>query len=183
MAKVTGPLMSMDASGKFAGALVFTKWKGRPVVRQLVTPANPQSALQGETRTWLRLASAAQKFINRTALIRTGETKTDKQLLIEAAPSGQAWNGFLVKSILGPQNANIAAADTIWGAFDSTAKTNWNTAAAALTPEITAVAETLEGGEAGSPMAPGFVMVAMFNGFVAAGIMTGFGASDYNLYA
>ena len=33
MAKTTGPLFSMDASGKFGGALVFGKWKGRNVVR------------------------------------------------------------------------------------------------------------------------------------------------------
>ena len=50
MAKVSGPLMSMDASGKFGGALVFSKWKGRNVVRQLVIPGNPNSAGQEAAR-------------------------------------------------------------------------------------------------------------------------------------
>ena len=50
MAKVKGPLMSMEASGKFGGALVFGTWKGRPTVRQLVTPTNPQTQGQEDAR-------------------------------------------------------------------------------------------------------------------------------------
>jgi len=50
MAKVTGPMMSLDASGSVAGTLVFSKWKGRNYVRQLVVPANPQSDRQRSFR-------------------------------------------------------------------------------------------------------------------------------------
>ena len=50
MAKVTGPLMSMDAAGAFGGTLVFGKWKGRNTVRQLVTPSDPQKAGQTAAR-------------------------------------------------------------------------------------------------------------------------------------
>lgn len=46
MAIVKGPMMSLDASGSLAGAIVFSKWKGRNYVRQLVTPANPKSGAQ-----------------------------------------------------------------------------------------------------------------------------------------
>ncbi len=46
MAIVHGPAMSLDASGSLAGAIVFSKWKGRNYVRQLVTPANPRSGAQ-----------------------------------------------------------------------------------------------------------------------------------------
>jgi len=46
MAIVKGPAMSLDASGSLAGAIVFSKWKGRNYVRQLVTPANPRSGAQ-----------------------------------------------------------------------------------------------------------------------------------------
>lgn len=38
--------MSFDASGKIANTIVFSKWKGRNYVRQLVTPLNPRSASQ-----------------------------------------------------------------------------------------------------------------------------------------
>ena len=38
MAKVSGPLMSVSASGAFASSMVFATWKGRAYVRQLVVP-------------------------------------------------------------------------------------------------------------------------------------------------
>jgi len=50
MAKVTGPLMSMTASGKIADSIVFGMRKGQAVVRQFVIPANPQSSGQGDQR-------------------------------------------------------------------------------------------------------------------------------------
>lgn len=59
MAIVSGPLLSLEASGKIAGAIVFSKWKGRPVVRQLVTPSNPQSAAQWGQRSMMRFLSVA----------------------------------------------------------------------------------------------------------------------------
>lgn len=59
MAVVNGPLLSLEASGKIAGAIVFSKWKGRPVVRQLVTPSNPQSAAQWGQRSMMRFLSTA----------------------------------------------------------------------------------------------------------------------------
>jgi len=54
MALVTGPLHSDDASGKFAGSLVFSKWKGRNYTRQLVTPENPKSARQTGVRSMMK---------------------------------------------------------------------------------------------------------------------------------
>lgn len=47
------PLMSASASGKFAKSIVAFGWKGINVMRQLVTPANPQSAPQGNIRVIL----------------------------------------------------------------------------------------------------------------------------------
>lgn len=46
MAIVKGPGFSLDASGSLADAIVFSKWKGRNYIRQLVTPANPRSGAQ-----------------------------------------------------------------------------------------------------------------------------------------
>jgi len=51
MAKVTLPLLSSDARGKIAKALVFMGWKGRRTVRGWLIPANPKSAAQGNIRT------------------------------------------------------------------------------------------------------------------------------------
>ncbi len=63
MVKVTAPMMSMTASGKLGGAIVFTSWKGRPVVRTLVRPANPKSGGQtGVRRMFKYLAQIWQSI-------------------------------------------------------------------------------------------------------------------------
>lgn len=54
---VNGPLFSLDASGAIGKALVFTKWKGRNVVREYVTPANPNSILQRGRRTMVSVVN------------------------------------------------------------------------------------------------------------------------------
>jgi len=53
MAKVTGPLFSMSASGKLGDAMVFFGWKGLNVVRQWVIPTNKMSDNQGDQRIYL----------------------------------------------------------------------------------------------------------------------------------
>ena len=42
MALVSGPLMSIDASGKFANVMVASIWKGRNYMRGYVIPATSQ---------------------------------------------------------------------------------------------------------------------------------------------
>lgn len=54
MAKVTGPLFSMSASGSLAKTIVFAGWKGRPYVRKLVTPRNPKSGSQVGVRSMFK---------------------------------------------------------------------------------------------------------------------------------
>lgn len=68
MVKVNAPCLSLAASGKLGGAIVYSIWRGRPVVRTLVTPANPQSAMQTGIRAmfaflsqnWVGLSSGQQ---------------------------------------------------------------------------------------------------------------------------
>lgn len=59
MALVTGPLLSIDARGKFGGAIVFSNWKGRPTVRKLVTPSNPQTGAQTGQRAMMGFLASA----------------------------------------------------------------------------------------------------------------------------
>jgi len=54
LASTKAGLFSLDASGSVAGALTFSRWKGRQYVRQLVTPANPKSGLQVGIRSTMR---------------------------------------------------------------------------------------------------------------------------------
>ena len=46
MARLLGPLMSIDASGTFAKTVVFSKWKGRNYARERVIPKNPRDPKQ-----------------------------------------------------------------------------------------------------------------------------------------
>jgi len=55
MAKVTGPLMSMSASGTVGKAITFGKWKGRQWCREWFTPENPKTEKQVNVRTALTL--------------------------------------------------------------------------------------------------------------------------------
>lgn len=170
MAKVTGALFSMDASGGFAGALVFGKWKGRQTVRQLVTPANPRSQGQEDSRNEIRVSGAGQHFANITTMKGAGRPKTDKELLIADAPPGQAWNGNLVNSIIGKGSVNYNAAKNAYSALTAGDKTAWNSAAASVVPAIPAVNQTTAGGAATTPMTNGEVWFHYQYGLYIAGV-------------
>jgi hypothetical protein len=92
MAKVTMPLMSGTASGKFAKALVFFGWKGTAVVRQLVTPSNPQTGGQGDMRLALGAAGKACKVI--------AEGSDFIGFARAVTPGGQTWISNLVNYIV-----------------------------------------------------------------------------------
>ena len=57
MARVKGPLMSMEASGSVGNSVTFSRWKGRPYVRRHTVPANPKSPKQTSVRAMLRWLS------------------------------------------------------------------------------------------------------------------------------
>jgi len=61
MARVTGPLFSLDASGTVADAMTFSKWKGLNYVRLRVIPANPQTDSQVSQRDTLAAATSTWK--------------------------------------------------------------------------------------------------------------------------
>ncbi len=58
MAKLKGPLFSLQAAGQIAKTLVYFPWKGLNVAREYVVPANPKTALQTTQRGYLTDAVA-----------------------------------------------------------------------------------------------------------------------------
>ena len=88
MAKVKGPLMSMEASGSYGSTLVFGRRLGSNVVRQLVKPSNPQTQGQMDARNRVRVFGALQKFVSGTSLKLSGKTSTDKELIAALTPAG-----------------------------------------------------------------------------------------------
>jgi len=94
MAKVTGPLMSMSASGKLADSIVFSIWKGTAYVRQWLKPANPQSAGQGDQRI---MVGGTGRSVGK---IQVGSTIDTKLANLGVIPSGQSKQSYMVKYIL-----------------------------------------------------------------------------------
>jgi len=112
MAKVSGPLLSLDARGKVGGAIVFSGWKGLQTVRQLVTPANPRSASQLTTRTKLAVAGKATKV--------TEYNSSFADFMRTVAPNGQSWASYLQKDLLGAGFTNIDASITAYNLAGNT---------------------------------------------------------------
>lgn len=120
MAKVTSPLMSLDASGSIAGALTFSKWKGRNYARQLVIPANPQTTGQQVNRARLGAGGRMASFL--------GFGSAAQVSFNEKAPSGQSGAGYWVKQMItryeqSDSDYNNVANATEKGFFDSAAAT------------------------------------------------------------
>jgi hypothetical protein len=166
----------MSASGGFAGTLVFGTWKGRATVRQLVTPANPQSADQQSARNIVRAAGAAQRFANLCVLKGAARAVTDKAALIAACPAGQAWNGYLVKSITGINAANYAAATAAYAALTAPNRAAWDGAAAGMVPAIMATAQKGVGGAPATNLTAGETMFHYQYGLFMAGVCAAPGA-------
>jgi len=80
MALVTAPLLSLDASGKVADAIVFSKWKGRNYVRSLVKPANPRSGGQVSMRAMMKFLSQQWDGLS-TADKATWEARADQSIV------------------------------------------------------------------------------------------------------
>lgn len=142
MVKVQAPALSLDASGSLAGALVFSKWKGRNYVRSLVKPSNPKSGGQvgvraaftflsqewaaliaGDKATWEDLAeqdvvstfNAYMKFNllrNRNFL---GMTQREDYILQDAADAIDTFTATAGERQITIQLNTVAVVNGCWG--------------------------------------------------------------------
>ena len=121
MAKVSGPLMSMTASGSLAKTLCFSVWKGKAYVRNHVIPSNPQSDGQQTARSGLGAAGKMNHFV--------APASTVGAYLVAHAPQGQSGVSFYA----GHQIADFAQSKTDYEDSDNTTvKGYFDTAAASL---------------------------------------------------
>jgi len=72
MAKLKGPLLSMDARGQIGKSLVFMGWKGLKTVRSHVVPANPNTGAQSTQRGVMTTVVAAWHAITRNDMDLAG---------------------------------------------------------------------------------------------------------------
>lgn len=103
MAKCTGPLYSLSASGKLADAMVYFTWKGVNVVREWLKPANPQSATQGDQRIMLGGTGRA------VGEVRPNSSFAQQLIDLGLIPGGQTKQSFLVKYILSHYLVDLTA--------------------------------------------------------------------------
>ena len=94
MAKVTGPLFSVSATGKVADSIVFFGWKGVNVVRQWLKPANPMTWNQGNKRVYMGGVGRA------VSKIQPAKAFANQLVTLKLIPGGQTKQSFLVRHII-----------------------------------------------------------------------------------
>jgi hypothetical protein len=128
MARVTGPLMSMTASGTVGKIATFSKWNGQAYVRTRVIPNNLNSESQQTVRSILgTLAKSCRAVL--TYAMDDATPPTGSQFWVDAvaaAPSGQSWISYL-QQVLNPNFATLVSAyagyTTVAGYFNTSALT------------------------------------------------------------
>ena len=117
MARVTGPLMSMEASGTIGKTLTFANWVGRQYVRRWTRPSNPQTQDQMDQRNAFSVIGVGVSWANKCLQINSSTTKTDEAAYREKTPSGMRWNGYIQKVLTGSGAAGYKAAKLAWDAL------------------------------------------------------------------
>ena len=99
MAKVEGPLFSLEARGKIGNVMVHFPWKGRNVVRKWLKPTNPRDIDQKLIRQKLAaVGHCISKFLGVSTANPNGSYAIQEWKTI--TPATQIWNAFITKSAL-----------------------------------------------------------------------------------
>ena len=167
MARVTGPLMSMEASGTIGKSLTFANWVGRQYVRRWTRPANPQTADQMDQRNAFSIIGVGVSQASKCLQVNSSTTKTDEQAFRDKTPSGMRWNGYIQKVLTGSGAAGYIAAKAAWGALPD--QSQWETTANGLMPPVQSAPQYLAGGATFTAATPGEVLFIMNYGLYLIG--------------
>ena len=107
MVKVNAPCLSLTASGSLGGSMVFATWKGRPYVRSLVKPANPQSGPQTGLRKMWKFLS--QEWDGLTDIEKATWKDRADQTTISNFNAYTSYNQFRFRNFLCPSQEDPAA--------------------------------------------------------------------------
>lgn len=104
MAKLKGPLFSLGASQQIGKALVYFPWKGLNVVREYVTPSNPQTAPQTTQRGYLTNAVSRVHWAQaRAANAMTATDTAAYALWASTVKQAMTWFNQCVKHMVDQQ--------------------------------------------------------------------------------
>ena len=117
MAKVTGPLYSMDAKGTIGKAMVHFGWKGTHVVRQWLIPKNLKSASQGNFRIIFGGLGQASRCVG-----LEDSTHTPSPFALDARncnDTKNTWVSYMVKYLAKAYMTTAVAYEAIYTAFEA----------------------------------------------------------------
>lgn len=117
MTKVTAPLGSFSASGKLGKTLVYFSHLGRNVVRGLVTPNNPQTAGQGDSRLMMGALGRASK-----AVVQEADWYNDAN---SVTPSGQTWVSYMIRNVISLFGSGATGVSDLQAGVDDHSAGNW----------------------------------------------------------
>lgn len=158
MAKVTGPLMSLEASGTIGNALTFSRWVGRPYVRRYTVPGNPQTLTQETHRNRFSVMGTIATWMSRNTQKFGSNTDDDQTLIKSKTPADQRWNGYLLRVMTSGNGAQFDAAKNEWETTLVASQSSWESAATGLTPPMPSAAQRGVGGVATTAATPGFLL-------------------------
>lgn len=158
MAKVTGPLMSLEASGTIGNALTFSRWVGRPYVRRYTIPSNPQTLTQETHRNRFSAVGTITTWATRNSQLYDTNTETVQELIKGKTPSDQRWNGYLLRVLTSGNGAQYDAAKAEWKGAMVGNQSAWETAATGLTPPMPSAAQRGALGVSTTAETPGFLL-------------------------
>lgn len=170
MAKVTGPLMSLEASGTIGNALTFSRWVGRPYVRRYTIPGNPQTLGQEKHRNRFSAIGTITTWASRNNQTFDGKLLDDQALIKSKTPADQRWNGYLLRVMTSGNGAQYEAAKTAWEGPVLGSQSSWETAATALVPPMPSATQRGEGGISEPAATPGFLLFLLHWGMYQMGI-------------
>lgn len=161
MAKVTGPLMSLEASGTIGDALTFSRWVGRPYVRRYTVPANPQTLIQETHRNRFSVMGTIATWAARNTQTFDANTDDVQKLIKSKTPTDQRWNGFLLRVMTSGNGAQFDACKNKWDTLLIGSRGDWERTATDLTPPMPSAAQRGAGGVSNSAATPGFLLFTL----------------------
>lgn len=128
MARVDGPLFSLQAHGKLANSLVYTHSRGQNVVREHVIPRNPQTEMQAQGRTVVKVIGAMNSRINAGQVGKSnGASMTPLEYLKSVVVAPLVWNSELLKRGYPSSWTTLNADLVLYGALTQPEKDAWGT--------------------------------------------------------
>lgn len=161
MAKVTGPLMSLEASGTIGDALTFSRWVGRPYVRRYSVPGNPQTLNQETHRNRFSVMGTIATWAARNNQTFDANTDNVQKLIKSKTPADQRWNGFLLRVMTSGNGAQFDACANEWDTTFGASHASWESTATNLTPPMPSAAQRGAGGVSTTAATPGFLLFAL----------------------